>query len=206
MQSQRERILDAVTNLTADGGYAALKVEEIAERAAVSLVAFYEHFSDKEDAFLVAFEVGHGKGLAIVERAFASQDDWRYAVRAGITALFDFLATEPSFAHIALLDALIATQHTARSSSAGVDAFAQMLAPGLERSESSGPPAVAVDAIAGGLFDLCLHYALAGRIRELPELTVSATYIALAPFLGGEEAARVATDLPRGVGARADAV
>src|SRR6185437_13877783 len=60
VQSQRARILDAVTNLTAQDGYASLKVEEIAERAAVSLVAFYEHFADKEDAFLVAYEVGHG--------------------------------------------------------------------------------------------------------------------------------------------------
>jgi hypothetical protein len=51
---------------------------------------------------------------------------------------------------------------------------------------------VTIEAIAGGIFDLCLHYALHDRIRELPELAVSATYIALAPFLGGREAARVA--------------
>jgi AcrR family transcriptional regulator len=196
VQSQRERILDAVTNLTAREGYAALGVEGIAEEAAVSLVAFYEHFADKEDAFLVAFELGQAKGLAIVERAFAAQDDWRFAVRAGIAALFEFLATEPSFAHIALLDALIATEHTAQRSIATVDAFAQMLVPGLERTEGLSPPVVTVEAIAGGLFDLCLHYALAGRIRELPELGPSATYIALAPFLGGEEAARIATERP----------
>jgi AcrR family transcriptional regulator len=194
VQSQRERILDAVTNLTASEGYAALRVEAIAEQAAVSLVAFYEQFADKEDAFLVAYEVGHGKSLATVERAFASQSDWRFAVRAGITALFDFLATEPSFAHIALLDALVATEHTARRSSAGVDAFAQMLSPGLTRPDGLSPPPVAVEAVAGGLFDLCLHYALCGRLRELPELTPLATYIALAPFLGGEEAARVASE------------
>lgn len=53
---------------------------------------------------------------------------------------------------------------------------------------------VTIEAIAGGIFELCLHYALQGRIRELPELTASATYIALAPFLGPEEAARIATD------------
>src|SRR5664279_6186266 len=179
VQSQRERILDAVTNLTAREGYAALRVEGIAEEAAVSLVAFYEHFTDKEDAFLVAFEVGHGKDLAIVERAFAAEDDWRFAVRAGIAALF-------------------ATEHTAQRSSAGVDALAQMLAPGLEQTGGLSPPAVTIEAIAGGLFELCLHYALADRLRELPELAVSATYIALAPFLGGEEAARIATDRPRG--------
>jgi AcrR family transcriptional regulator len=193
VQNQRARILDAVTNLTARDGYAALKVEGIAEQAAVSLVAFYEHFVDKEDAFLVAYEVGHGKALAAVERAYVAESDWRLAVRAGIDALFGFLASEPSFAHIGLIDALIATRHTAERSNDGVNAFAQMLVPGLEQTRGYMPAAITVEAIAGGIFDLCLHYALAGKIRELPELVPSATYVALAPFLGGEEAARIAT-------------
>ena len=192
VQNQRARILDAVTNLTARHGYAALKVEEIAEQAAVSLVAFYEHFADKEDAFLVAYEVGHGKGLAAVERAYVAESDWRLAVRAGIEALFGFLASEPSFAHIGLIDALTATPHTSERSNDGVNAFAQMLVPGLAQTRGVAPAAITVEAIAGGLFDLCLHYALAGQIRELPELVPTATYIALAPFVGGEEATRVA--------------
>ena len=76
-----------------------------------------------------------------VERAFVAQSDWRLAVRAGIAALFDFLATEPAFAHIALLDALVATEHTAQRSRVGVDAFAQMLAPGMEQTGGPAPPA-----------------------------------------------------------------
>jgi len=193
VSSQRARILDAVTNLTARDGYASLKVEEIAEQAAISLVAFYEHFEDKEDAFLVAFEVGHGKGLTMVERAYAAQSDWRFAVRAGISALFEFLASEPAFAHIALVDSLIATPRSAGRSNVGVSAFARMLVPGTEETnQPAPPPQITVEAISFGIFDLCLHYALQGRIRELPELAPTATYIALAPFLGGEEAARIA--------------
>jgi AcrR family transcriptional regulator len=193
VHSQRERILDAVANLTAAEGYAKLKVEGIAKRAAVSLKAFYEHFDDKEDAFLVAYEVGHGKALACAERAYASESDWRFAVRAGLAALFNFLASEPSFAHIALIDALTATGDTAKRSTAGVNAFAKMLVPGLEEAPGQGPlPPVLVEAIAGGVFELCLHYALQERVAELPELTPSATYIALAPFVGGEQAAQIA--------------
>jgi AcrR family transcriptional regulator len=195
VHSQRERILDAVANLTAAEGYAALNVEGIAEQAAVSLKAFYEHFAGKEDAFLVAYEIGHGKGLAFAERAYTAESDWRLGVRAGFAALFEFMATEPSFAHIALIDALIATARTAERSNVGVQAFARMLVPRTEEAPGQGPVlAVTIEAIAGGVFELCLHYALQGRIRELPELTASATYLALAPFLGPEEAARIATD------------
>ena len=203
VHSQRERILDAVTNLTASHGYAALKVEGIADRAAVSLQAFYEHFEDKEDAFLVAFEVGQGKGLAIMERAYESEPDWRMSVRAGIAALFDFLASEPAFAHIALVDALVATARSAERAQANVLAIAQMLMPGRERAGGrTPPPGVTIEAIAGGVFDLCLLYALEGRIGELRELTATATYFTLAPILGGEQAARIAT-APPGAGGSA---
>jgi AcrR family transcriptional regulator len=205
VQNQRARILDAATNLTARDGYASLKVEEIAEQAAVSLVAFYEHFADKEDAFLVAYEVGFGKALAVVERAFATESDWRLAVRTGIEALFGFLASEPAFAHIALVDALIVTEHTAERSTESVSAFARLLVPAREETDGFVPEAITIEAIAGGLFDLCLHYALAGKIAELPELAPSATYIALAPFLGGEEAARIATASPQSQQAAATA-
>ncbi len=193
VENQRARILDAVTNLVASESYGSLKVEEIAERAAVSLVAFYEHYADKEDAFLVAYEIGHGKALASVERAYAAQEDWRLAIRAGIAALFGFLATEPAFAHIALLDAMIATPRTAERAHYGVGAFARLLVPAREQTSGQTPAEVTIEAIAGGLFELGLQYVLAGRIAELPELVPTATYIALAPFVGGEEAALIAT-------------
>jgi AcrR family transcriptional regulator len=193
VHSQRERILDAVANLTAAHGYTELKVEDIAEHAAVSLNAFYEHFADKEDAFLVTYEVGHAKALASAERAYARAGEWQLGVRAGLAALFDFLAQEPSFAHLALVDALVATTRTAERSNMGVDALAKMLVPGVEEApgQNAASPAT-IEAIAGGIFDLCLHYAVEGRIGELPALVPSATYIALAPFLGSEEAAWVA--------------
>jgi AcrR family transcriptional regulator len=193
VHSQRERILDAVANLTAAKGYAAVTIDEIAEEAAISLHAFYEHFVDKEDALLVAYELGHAKGLAIVQRAYSSQEKWPNAVRAAIAALFRFLASEPAFAHIALVDAKTATSRTAERSDAGVSTFAQLLLPGMDNiPEDARPPAVTIDAITGGIFEICIHQALQQRIQELPGQTAAATYIALAPFLGGAQAARVA--------------
>ena len=189
-----EQILDAVTNLAAERGYDALTVDGVARTAGVSVAAFREQFTDSEDAFLVAYELGHYKGMAIVERAFLTEVDWRAGVHAGISALFDFLASEPSFAHMALVDALIATRRSAGRSRPGVSAYARMLLPGLERAPmGSMPPDVMIEAITGGVFELCLSYALKGRIAELSELAPRATYFALAPLIGAEEAARIAT-------------
>ncbi len=195
VHSQRERILDAVANLVADDGYNSLTVEGIVERAAVSLQTFYEHFTGKEDAFLVAYELGHAKGLSIVERAFASRSDWRMGVREGISALFGFLASEPAFAQLALVEALTATSQTAERAADGVAGYAEMLIPGAEQATDLVlPPAVTIEAIAGGLFELCLTYALLGHVETLSELLPRATYFALAPFIGSEQAWRVAAD------------
>ena len=197
VHSQRERILDAVANIVAEAGYVSLTVEGIAERAAVSLQAFYEHFKGKEDAFLVTYEVGHAKGLSIVERAFATQSDWRLGVRDGISALFDFLASEPAFAHLALVDALTATRRTAERATDGVAAYAEMLIPGAEEATDLAlPAAVTIEAIAGGVFELCLTYALQGQIEALSELLPRATYFTLAPFIGPEQAGSIATAAP----------
>jgi AcrR family transcriptional regulator len=196
VHSQRERILDAMAQLSAEKGFVNTTVEDIATRAAVSLQAFYQHFADKEDAFLVAYEVGHGKSRAVVERAHDAAPDWPTAVAAGIIALLEFLAAEPAFAHLALVDALVATQRTAERSNKGMLRYTELLAPGFEevREGSDRPPNVAMEAIAGGIFELCLTYTVLGQVHRLTELAPWVTYFTLAPFVGPEKAGSVALD------------
>lgn len=185
VHNQRERILDALANLSAAKGYGATTIPEIVQEAAVSVQAFYEHFSGKEDAFLVAYELGHRKALAIVERAYESQENWPAAVRAGIAALLDFLASEPSYAHLALIDALTASPKAAAMAHNGMNAYAGMLEPGLELTvNGSLPTTVAVEATAGALLELCFVYVATERTRELPSLEEVASDIALRPFVG----------------------
>jgi AcrR family transcriptional regulator len=185
VHNQRERILDALANLSAAKGYGAITIPEIVQEAAVSVQAFYEHFSGKEDAFLVAYEIGHRKALAIVERAYESQEDWPAAVRVGIAVLLEFLASEPAYAHLALIDALTASPKAAAVAHDGMNAYAGMLEPGLELSANgSSSTAVSVEATAGALIELCFVYVATERTRELPGLTEVASEIALRPFVG----------------------
>lgn len=195
LHSQRERIVDAVANLTATGGYADLTVEKIASEAAMSLQTFYEHFKSKEEAFLFTYEVGHAHGLALVERAYATQTDWPNGVKATVAALLEYLGSEPAFARLALLHMLIATPRTAERANAGITEYLSVLEPGFEEtSEHRWPPAITVEAIGGGLFELMYHCVMRDRIHEMPSMTKHATYVALAPFIGPEEAARVACE------------
>jgi AcrR family transcriptional regulator len=185
IHNQRERILDALANLSAAKGFAATTIPSIVQEAAVSVQAFYEHFSGKEDAFLVAYEIGHRKALAIVERAYESQKEWPAAVRAGITMLLEFLASEPAYAHLALIDALTASPKAAAVADQGMNAYMGMLEPGLRSDvdELVRTP-IAIEATAGALLELCFVYVAGERTRELPDLTDFAGDIALRPFVG----------------------
>jgi AcrR family transcriptional regulator len=185
VHNQRERILDALANLSAAKGYGASTIPEIVQEAAVSVQAFYEHFSGKEDAFLVAYELGHRKALGIVERAYETQEDWPTAVRAGVAALLEFLASEPAYAHLALIDALTASPRAASIAYQAINAYAAMLEPGLELSANEQPPtAIGVEATASTVVELCFAYVVSERTRELPSLVEVAEYVALRPFVG----------------------
>ena len=116
-------------------------------------------------------------------------------MRAALASLLNFLASEPTFAHMTFVDSLVATPRTAASSARSVAAFARLLEPGFEEAPASHrPPTVTVEAIAGGLFEIIFQYVVQGRTRELPQLTPQAAYIALAPFVGASEAGLVAAD------------
>lgn len=187
--NQRERIFDAIANLTAAGGYPALSLEDVAAEAAVSLQTFYTHFANKEEAFLATYEVGHSKAMAIVNQTLLRQSSWLGAVRAGTTALLEFLASEPSYAHLACVDVMVAYPHMAGRVHEANAGYAELLDLRIGTDAPSLPSTPVVgEAIVGGVFELLHDYILRGQTRRLPELTEHIMYIALTPFMGSEAA------------------
>jgi AcrR family transcriptional regulator len=189
--NQRERIFDAVANLTAAKGYPALSLEEIVAEAAISLQTFYEHFENKEEAFLATFEMGHAKAMAAVNRSLDLKLSWARNVRLGATALLEFLASEPSIARLACVDILIAYPHfTSRVNEANFS-YIELLDLGLGPGENypNMPPPVMREACVGGVFELLHDYILHGRTQRVTELVDYMMYILITPFAGSEIAA-----------------
>ncbi len=186
--NQRERIFDAVANLTASKGYAALSLEEIVSEAAISLQTFYQHFENKEEAFLATFEMGHAKAMAAVNRSLDLRLSWAVNVRRGLTALVEFLASEPSIARLACVDILIAYPHlTGRVNEANYS-YIELLDIGPEDTYPNMPAPVMREASVGGIFELLHEYILAERTKQLPELTDYLMYLAITPFAGAQAA------------------
>ncbi|HZL47962.1 MAG TPA: TetR/AcrR family transcriptional regulator [Solirubrobacteraceae bacterium] len=186
--NQRERIFDAIANLTATKGYSALSLEDIAAEAAVSLQTFYSHFANKEDAFLATYEVGHAKSIGLISQTLAGQAGGVAAVRASVSALLEFLASEPSYAHLACVDVLIAHPRVANRLDEANAFYAELLTLLIGNNAPSPPSPITGEAIVGGVFELLHDYILRGHTDDLPELADHIMYIALTPFMGSEEA------------------
>jgi len=102
--SQRTRLLEAAGRAVAEKGYAAATIEDIVRGAGVSKKTFYEHFADKLDCFLAAYEAASDELLEHVSAAQDAAGDWVDRTRAGIHAYLRWLAAEPALARVFLIE------------------------------------------------------------------------------------------------------
>lgn len=188
--NQRERIFDAVANLTAGNGYPALSLEEIVAAAAISLQTFYEHFDNKEEAFLATFEMGHAKATAAINRSLDLKLSWQENIRRGLNALLEFLASEPAIARLACVDILIAYPHVTGRVNEANFSYIELLDIGPDNTYPNMPAPVMREASVGAIFELLHDYVLRGRTERVTELCDYAMYLVITPFAGREIAAQ----------------
>jgi AcrR family transcriptional regulator len=175
--AQRARLLDAVTRVVADRGYAAATVSDIVRAAGVSRSTFYALFDGKEACFIDAFHHGVDVMIERVRAAVraAGADGWRAQLRAGIRAYLETLAAEPVFArtylieiHAAGPDALHARQQALRRFAERYHAsFEQARA---ERPDLREPHPDALLLLCAGTEQLVAERVRAGKARLLGEL------------------------------------
>jgi AcrR family transcriptional regulator len=186
----RERILDAVIDLMSEKGYRSLTITDIAQRAAISLTTFYAEFDSKEEAVVAAMRRGTNRVLEVVAPVYREAADWPHAVAAGLNAFFAYLVLEQPFARfggvgvqsgspmiVDVRDQLVAGAHA-------------FLAEGYRRYPGVEP--IVSEAIGATIDALVFDALLSNGIRRLYELAPTATYVALAPFVGADEACTIA--------------
>jgi AcrR family transcriptional regulator len=203
VKNQRERIVDATAAIVAEKGLQGLTIPEIARRANVSHQTFYEMYPTKDDAFLGAQKVGLHQALGIAVQAYEAQgEDWPMGVAAGIRALLDYLASEPAHAHLTVVDTFAASPLAIEIRETGLHAFAAYLQPGYHYAPSArSVPGIAPEAIAGGIWQVLHNHIEHERVEDIADLAPQLVYVALAPFIGGKEAGRIARKRPPGMDA-----
>jgi AcrR family transcriptional regulator len=182
-------MLDAVVDVVSFQGYAAMSVEEIVSAAGVSRRTFYDHFSDKEDAFLQAFDQVTGELLRRVNAAYETSATFGEAVVACLRELLEFVAAEPRFADMCIVEVLAAGPAAVERRNAVLNELTEL----LERAARTVPaglhprPLRAKTAI-GGIHEVVYSRVIQGQAAELPTLLPDLAYSVMLPYLGHERA------------------
>jgi AcrR family transcriptional regulator len=165
--TQRERILAATERLIAAKGCAGTTIEGIVKEAGVSSVTFYEHFSDKEECFVAAFDRAAGELRTAIPAALSGPEQ---APRA-LAALLEALDAEPDRARLCFVEAQQGGPRLSARYEAALDAVAG------ELSDSLG------QAIVGGLAWLLRERLELGGGEGVQDLLPRMTEIVLDPYL-----------------------
>lgn len=159
-----------------------------------------EEPSGNQQQFASAFE-GAFAGLQVeLEEAWAKQFAWSLRVAAAVHAGLRFALANPSAAQTLTNGALAAGPEGIARHERLIAYLCAGLAPGRrERPENERLPEITEQAMASGVLMLVAQRVDQGRVGELPALAPEATQFVLAPYLGADEARRVAAEFsPRG--------
>jgi AcrR family transcriptional regulator len=150
---------------------------------------FYEHFSDKEAAFL---EAQQHPTQFIIDRcaeAYFSVREWPERVWRQLQTLLHLIGANPALSHLRLVECYAAGPNAIRRAEEITRSFGIFLQEGYGyRPEARALPRLCSQAVAGAVFEIIQRLVAAERWAELPAHLPQLTYIAIAPFTGAQEA------------------
>ena len=195
--SQRRRMLNALTDVVAEHGFSALTVTAVVSGAGVSRKTFYEHWRDRDECFLAAYEDGlaalRAEMLAASTAAVAAGADIVEQLRASVRTYLAFLAERPALARTFVLEVLAAGPAALERRAAAYAEFADVTRQWHRQARASDPsvravPDAAYAAVVGAGHSLVAEHVRLGRTSRLPELEPMIMYVHLA-LLADQQAA-----------------
>jgi AcrR family transcriptional regulator len=197
VSNQRERIIESLAQVCAARGYRATTVEDVIGQAGVSRRTFYDLFADKQQCFLVAYELVMDRLYAAVEAAYwAGERPWPQRMASGLVALLELLAAEPVFARLVMVEVLAAGRTALERRDAQLRRFEAFFGPGRVGLPAALPePQLLARAVVGGLSEVLYTRIVSGDTEGLPDAAADLVYCALVPYLGHAEASAASAAL-----------
>jgi AcrR family transcriptional regulator len=190
----REQLMQNVLRLAATYEYRELTAPQIADEADVTIDSFLEHFEDRDECYLAAFDMVGEELLAVVADPELSSGDWPRAVRCSIARMMRHLAARPLHARTIAQEAFFAGDEAVQRDLDLARNIATLLTEGAP-VEPYGE--IMLEGIAGAIWHTIRCQVANGRIQLLDALSDYVSYIVLTPFIGARAAIEiVAEDLP----------
>jgi AcrR family transcriptional regulator len=191
---QRERIIVAGAALIAKRGFHGTTIELIIRRAKVGYATFYKNFSDKEELLLAIFDYAGAEVRRRIRAATREAgDSWTDQVAASLAALFELIAENPTYARVCLVEALSAGPRGASRYERALTNFGPLLRPGREFNKNGANlPDTLESTLVGAVFWIAYQRLIVGEADKLRGLLPETVELVLSPYVGEEEAVRVA--------------
>ncbi len=181
---QRQRLLAAAAEVTAERGAGTVTVAHIVARSGVSRRTFYELFGDREDCLLAALDQAIVRATAAVLPVYDPTQRWPARIRAALIALLAFMDEEPALARLCVVESLGAGPRA-------LERRARIVAPLIAAVDDgravvkSGrqPPPLTAEGIVGAVLAI-LHTRLLEPGAELSQLTGPLMGAIVLPYLG----------------------
>jgi AcrR family transcriptional regulator len=195
--SQRTRLLDAVGRAVADKGYSGATIDDIVRAAGVSKMTFYQHFRDKEDCFVAAYEAAGEELFERVRAANTRPEGWLERMAAGIRAYLTWLAGDPALARAFLIDVAAAGPRAAECRERVRDRYAELMRELQDEARADIPslprlPAEIFHALVAAVDDLVVRRIRESGAEDLPRLEPILLHLEVALLAGPEMAAESA--------------
>ena len=189
----RERIMRAMAAAIHAKGYRDATVADIVAAASVSRRSFYNEFPSKADAFFAAYEHSFQMGLGACTPAFFISAPWPERVWHSAQAFTGFLAREPLLSYLGFVECYAAGPTFALRVQDTHLAFTLFLEDGYQRARARSLSRACSTLTATAIFELAFQGTRRNPGLYLRRSQPLAVYIALAPFLGRDEAGEFVT-------------
>lgn len=172
-RNQRERLIAAMAEVCAEGGYVAATVTEVARRAGVSTASFYRQFKDRRECMLASFEELFERLLGEIERACGEEAMPAEKVRAGVATAATLLAADLPAARLLTVDiAALGVEGVGRQHEA-IDRLAQRLRAARDPSADGAARIPSTEWVAvAAMVSLVAKFLAAGKSPGPHELEV----------------------------------
>jgi AcrR family transcriptional regulator len=187
LPSQRDRLVAAAGELSAELGSPAIGVHHICERAGISRRTFYGLYVDRDACLADTHEEAFGRLVGHIEAAVRDAgSEWEDRAVAATQALLGAWDADRVLAHLCLVSSISTSAETRALRSTAIGRLARLL---------TGAPEVAVlgeltvTSTIGGVWDLALRTLGEDPDASIDDLGGVAIYLMLSPFVGRRQAA-----------------
>jgi AcrR family transcriptional regulator len=193
----RERLLEAVLQVSGELGYEQISVKHVIERAQTSRATFYKNFEDREDCFVQAYteasEWLYRRVVGLAQR----QASWREGLRVGLAELLEFCANQPATAKALFIEAHAAGGEALAQHDRLMERLSELIDSAREESGSQHSPPPMTSAFMVGAIETLISSKLANdEASSAPEALPGVLHFVVMQYFGQEAAWEEMTAAP----------